>query len=289
MNGYPLECLAAIRARREDSAAGALSHARHDAAFAAAELDSCRRDLADYRAGRPGREERVFSAIEGRRVGLPEIDLVREALSNIGAEGAVKADRVVQAETKLAKCECAVKEAHAVFVDAAKSRMKICEHRAGWVEEAKMEEERFLEAEIEDSVRPHRPDADEAPETCAPPALEVPVLAPPLKGAVSPLEGAARMFAAAAAEVADAVCVSESLARGEGTLAVRLRSDVLDGSTLRLEVRAQTLRVVVEAATPDVRMLVEANRCAFEQYLGERINTWRISVALTERRGYGRK
>ena len=254
---YPLECLVSIRARREESAAGVLSVARHDMEDATLELDVVRHELLDFRAGKEERLGRVFATIEGKRVSMPEIDLVREALSNIEAEGVVKEDKVVQAEAKLAKCECAVKEAHNAFADAVKSHRKIDEHRVEWAKESARKEERLEESEVEDIFRPH-------------------LLLPP-------------SFSTVASEVADAILASSELVRGVGRIDVHLKGDVLDGSTIRLEFREKTLQVVVEAATSDVRMLVDANRCAFEQYLGERINTWRISVALAERRGCDRK
>ena len=99
---YPLECLRSIRARREESAAGVLCVARRDMEDATSELDLARHELSFYRAGKEDRLVRVFGAIEGKRVSMPEIDLVREALSNIEAEGVVKEDKVVQAEAKLA-------------------------------------------------------------------------------------------------------------------------------------------------------------------------------------------
>lgn len=272
---YPLECLVSIRARREESAAGVLSVARHDMEDATSELDVVRHELLDFRAGKEERLGRVFATIEGKRVSMPEIDLVREALSNIEAEGVVKEDKVVQAEVRLAKCECAVKDAHNAFADAVKSHRKIDEHRVEWAKERARKEERLEESEIEDIFRPH--------------LLLLPSFAIVEKVVSSPSCHGIEIFSTVASEVADAILASSELVRGVGRIDVHLKGDVLDGSTIRLEFREKTLQVVVEAATSDVRMLVDANRCAFEQYLGERINTWRISVALAERRGYDRK
>ena len=272
---YPLECLRSIRARREESAAGVLCVARRDMEDATSELDLARHELSFYRAGKEDRLVRVFGAIEGKRVSMPEIDLVREALSNIEAEGVVKEDKVVQAEAKLSKCECAVKEAHNAFADAVKSLRKIDEHRVEWAKESARTEERLEESEIEDIVRPH--------------LLLLPSFAIVEKEVSLPSCHGAEIFSTVASEVADAILASSELLHGVGRIDVHLKGDVLDGTTIRLEFRGKTLQVVVEAATSDVRMLVDANRCAFEQYLSERINTWRISVALAERRGYDRK
>lgn len=277
---YPLECLVAIRARREESAAGVLASARHDVSLAAAELDFRKHDLSDFLAGKEERLGRVFAAVEGKSVAMRDIDLVREALSNIEFEGVSKENEVVQAEAKLSKCESAVKEAHDNFVSAAKSSMKIDRHRTEWAHEAERMEERVSESEIEESVRlipspavfPQEPFVNSIPNSVSRPSGDP-----------------ARIFCAAAREVADAIFSSLSFVHGEGVLAIQLKGEVLDGSAIRMEVHGKTLKVVVDPATTDVRALVEGNRCAFEQYLGERINTWRISVALAERRGYGRK
>jgi flagellar hook-length control protein FliK len=74
--------------------------------------------------------------------------------------------------------------------------------------------------------------------------------------------------------------VSSGFVRGEGQLLVRLRPEVLGGSEVQLVAKAGTLMVVIHPATQEVSMIVEANRTQFEQYLAEKVYSWRVSVAV---------
>ena len=87
-------------------------------------------------------------------------------------------------------------------------------------------------------------------------------------------------FVMAAQAVADALLVSSGFVRGEGQLLVRLRPDVLGGSEIRLVATEGTLTVIVNPATQDVQTLVEANRTQFEQYLAEKVTSWRLAVTV---------
>ena len=87
-------------------------------------------------------------------------------------------------------------------------------------------------------------------------------------------------FVMAAQAVADAMLVSSGFVRGEGQLLVRLRPEVLGGSEIRLVATEGTLTVIVNPATQDVQTLVEANRTQFEQYLAEKVTSWRLAVTV---------
>ena len=90
----------------------------------------------------------------------------------------------------------------------------------------------------------------------------------------------AQHFVMAAQAVADAMLVSSGFVRGEGQLLVRLRPEVLGGSEIRLVATEGTLTVIVHPATQDVQALVEANRTQFEQYLAEKVTSWRLAVTV---------
>jgi flagellar hook-length control protein FliK len=90
----------------------------------------------------------------------------------------------------------------------------------------------------------------------------------------------AQHFLMAAQTVADAMLVSSGFVRGEGQLLVRLRPEVLGGSEIRLVATEGTLTVIVHPATQDVQALVEANRTQFEQYLAEKVTSWRLAVTV---------
>lgn len=90
----------------------------------------------------------------------------------------------------------------------------------------------------------------------------------------------AQHFVMAAQAVADAMLVSSGFVRGEGQLLVRLRPEVLGGSEIRLVATEGTLTIIVHPATQDVQALVEANRTQFEQYLAEKVTSWRLAVTV---------
>ena len=93
-------------------------------------------------------------------------------------------------------------------------------------------------------------------------------------------DGIARMFVAAAAAVADAILVSSGFENGEGHILVRLQPEVLGGSEVQITAKGGTLTVIVNPASQDVQKVVEANRTQFEQYLAEKVHSWRIAVAV---------
>lgn len=89
-----------------------------------------------------------------------------------------------------------------------------------------------------------------------------------------------KMFVAAAEAVADAILVSSGFENGEGRILVRLQPEVLGGSEVQITAKGGTLTIVVNPASQDVQMVVEANRTQFEQYLAEKVHSWRIAVAV---------
>ena len=92
-----------------------------------------------------------------------------------------------------------------------------------------------------------------------------------------------KMFVAAAEAVADAILVSSGFENEEGRILVRLQPEVLGGSEVQITAKGGTLTIVVNPASQDVQMVIEANRTQFEQYLAEKVHSWRIAVAV--RRG----
>ena len=89
-----------------------------------------------------------------------------------------------------------------------------------------------------------------------------------------------KMFVAAAEAVADAILVSSGFENGEGRILVRLQPEVLGGSEVQITAKGGTLTIVVNPASQDVQTVVEANRTQFEQYLAEKVHSWRIAVAV---------
>ena len=132
--------------------------------------------------------------------------------------------------------------------------------------------ERFMECRLEQVIAP------------APLPIELPAAAVRQGPATSVgTPDVVRMFVAAAEAVADAILVSSGFENGEGRILVRLQPEVLGGSEVQITAKGGMLTVVVNPASQDVQMIVEANRTQFEQHLAEKVHLWRVAVAV--RRG----
>ncbi len=135
---------------REDRASAELSAARHAVRQAARELEERKEDLRLFEETRDERRDRIYDAVMGHAISREELDRVLEGVARIDEEGALKADNVSMAEAELRKKEESAEEARANFVKTSKERMKITEHKAIWLAEEAMAQERKQESELED-------------------------------------------------------------------------------------------------------------------------------------------
>ena len=147
---YALQPMLRIRVRREDRATTELTAARTAERAAARALEERKEELAEYERTKEERRDRVYAAVMGRPCSMDELDMAREGVSRIDEEGALRADNVARAEGFLHEKEAASAAAQAALNLATKNRMKIEEHRAAWVLEDLLEQERNAEFELED-------------------------------------------------------------------------------------------------------------------------------------------
>ena len=139
-----------IRQRREDAAGAALVVARTEERAAAKTLEERKEELAEYERTKEERRDRVYDAVMGRPCTMDDLDKAREGVARIDEEGILKADNVARAEGALHEKEAASAAAQSALNLAIKNRMKIEEHRAAWVEEDRLDQERHAEFELED-------------------------------------------------------------------------------------------------------------------------------------------
>ena len=139
-----------IRQRREDAAGAALVVARTEERAAAKALEERKEELAEYERTKEERRDRVYDAVMGRPCTMDDLDKAREGVARIDEEGILKADNVARAEGALHEKEAASAAAQSALNLAIKNRMKIEEHRAAWVEEDRLDQERHAEFELED-------------------------------------------------------------------------------------------------------------------------------------------
>ena len=85
-------------------------------------------------------------------------------------------------------------------------------------------------------------------------------------------------------EVVDAVCdqlmVTPGVLRGEGTVRIQLKPDVLDGAEISLEAKGRNLNIVFFNVTYDAQQVLERNMAQLEQHLAGRIHNYQIAVAV---------
>ena len=147
---YALQSLLNIRLMREDRASGELTAARQAVRTAEEALENRRRELEEFSRTKDERRDRIYAAIMGRAVSREQIDLAQEGVARIDEEGALRTDNVHRAESELKTREEAAETARAAFIAASKNRMKIDEHRAVWLTEEALEQEKRAEGELED-------------------------------------------------------------------------------------------------------------------------------------------
>ena len=66
----------------------------------------------------------------------------------------------------------------------------------------------------------------------------------------------------------------------EGEIRIKLKSDILDGSSIKIEVKNGELKVVVEPASRAAEEILLKSQEAFQNHLAERVTAWRINVGV---------
>ena len=147
---YALQSLLRIRSMREDRAGLELAKARQAVAAADEAVHQREAEFAAFEKTKEARRDRIYDAVIGRVVTMDDLDRAQEGVARIDGEGVLKADNVTLAKADLKKKEEAQEVSHEHFVEAAKNRMKIAEHRSVWVQETAREDEHRQESELED-------------------------------------------------------------------------------------------------------------------------------------------
>ena len=81
--------------------------------------------------------------------------------------------------------------------------------------------------------------------------------------------------------VVETLAVTPTLSStGEGEIHIKLKSDILDGSSIKIEVKNGELKVVVEPASRAAEEIFLKSQEAFQNHLAERVTAWRINVGV---------
>lgn len=147
---YALQSLLNIRTRREDTARGEVTVARHHLHQAQNDLNDRKEELRLYESTKDQRRNRLYSTIIGRIVNMNDLDLVRQGIARIDEEGNLRAHNVQCAQDKVVTCEEALDHARQGLIVATKNRMKLDEHRVHWLKEETAQADYRQEIELED-------------------------------------------------------------------------------------------------------------------------------------------
>ena len=81
--------------------------------------------------------------------------------------------------------------------------------------------------------------------------------------------------------VVETLAVTPTLSStGEGEIHIKLKSDILDGSSIKIEVKNGELKIVVEPASRAAEEILLKSQEAFQNHLAERVTAWRINVGV---------
>lgn len=81
--------------------------------------------------------------------------------------------------------------------------------------------------------------------------------------------------------VVETLAVTPTLSStNEGEIRIQLKSDILDGSSIKIEVKNGELKVVVEPASRAAEEILLKSQEAFQNHLAERVTAWRINVGV---------
>lgn len=147
---YALESMLKIRAMREDRAGTELTGARRARVSAEQVRDEKAEESARFEATKDARRDRVYAAVMGRVVSMDELDQARAAVMKIDEEGLLLAEAERQAAEALRKREDEAETARVRYVDAARNKAKIDQHRLAWEAEDRRQQEMLADAEMDE-------------------------------------------------------------------------------------------------------------------------------------------
>jgi len=147
---YALQSMLKIRGMREDRAQTALAVARHARDVAEQALEERREKRRQYDETKEPRRDRIYAAVVGRVVSRQDLELAREAVTQIDEESMLLHQDEEHAAEEHRTKERLADEAHGTYVAAAKEKAKIEEHRKIWEDEDRRQREMLADAEMEE-------------------------------------------------------------------------------------------------------------------------------------------
>lgn len=150
MEAYPLAALLTVREYREESAKRRVRSAEAAAREAEKEIEQKKRELEEYRIWRKQEEDRRYESIMNVPMSLEKLDMFKAGLARLAEEENFREQAVVAAEKEAQQRRAELENAKTAAKIAARNTSKIEAHQNIWKEEAKKEEERREDLELEE-------------------------------------------------------------------------------------------------------------------------------------------
>ena len=218
-----------------------------------------------------------ISQTEAPRIAKPEYTQVKEFETPV--KDVVVASRVTPFEAKetIAPETPRVDKPEISQLEAARiNKPEISQSEVPRIEKPEYTRLKEIEKPVKEVVAPSFAPADEKPEVtlvdiASARVSQNTVVQTPESAVVSHL----------AETVVETLAVTPTLSStGEGEIHIKLKSDILDGSSIKIEVKNGELKVVVEPASRAAEEILLKSHEAFQNHLAERVTAWRINVGV---------
>ncbi len=150
MEAYPLAALLTVREYREESAKRRVRSAETTVREAEKNLEQQRKELEEYRIWRKQEEDRRYDSVMNVPLSLERLEMFKAGLARLAEEENLREQAVLAAEKEVQQRRSELEAAKTAAKIAARNTSKIEAHKNIWKEEAKKEEERREDLELEE-------------------------------------------------------------------------------------------------------------------------------------------
>ena len=150
MEAYPLAALLTVRRYREESAKRRVRGAEIAVREAEENVEKKQRELDEFRVWRRQEEDRRYEAIMNVPLSLEKLEMFKAGLARLADEEHAREQAVLSARKEVEQRRVELEGAKAAAKTASKNTSKIEAHRDLWKEDAKKEEERREDLELEE-------------------------------------------------------------------------------------------------------------------------------------------
>lgn len=158
---YPLEELFRIRKIRVDESRVTVVRVTHELESALTVLYRKKKELEEYEKWRVSEEERLFINIKRKILSMRQLESYRNKIAAMREKELLYREEICRAETEVENVRQRLEKAKEVLKRVIREKEKIEAHKERWMEEARKEEERQQDLELEDFVKHQRPEYEE--------------------------------------------------------------------------------------------------------------------------------